>query len=117
MISHSSSDRPIAVDLFAGAGGMSLGLEMAGFEVAVANEINHHAVLTYSANHPGTQMIEKDIRRVTAKEILKAAGGKPLLVAGGPPCQGFSMAGRRNADDPRNSLVMEFLKKVKEIRP
>jgi len=107
----------IAVDFFAGAGGLSEGLKQAGFEVAVANEKNIDAAKTYTHNHPETTMITKSIRSVKAPEILKITGERPFLVAGGPPCQGFSMAGRRDINDPRNKLFKYYLGKIRQIKP
>ena len=107
----------VACDLFAGAGGLSEGLRWAGFDIRVANEINNHAALTYRLNHPDTVMIERDIRKVNAKEITDVSGTDILLVAGGVPCQGVSTAGRRGLDDPRNKLFMEFVKMVRKLDP
>lgn len=107
----------IAMDLFAGAGGLSEGLEQAGFNVAVANETNEWAAMTYAKNHPETILVRKDLRKVRSTELVRLIGKKPLLITGGPPCQGFSMAGRRRIGDPRSHLFFEFLKKIKEIRP
>jgi len=109
--------KPIAIDLFAGAGGLSEGLTQAGFKVAVANEKDPWAAKTYLANHPETTLLTEDIRKIDAEQILTLINQKPLLVAGGPPCQGFSMAGRRRNFDERNHLIFEFAKKVKQIRP
>jgi DNA (cytosine-5)-methyltransferase 1 len=108
---------PVAVDLFAGAGGLSEGLGQGGFKVSVANEINKHAAATYRYNHPNTAMVEKDIRELKAVEITDIAGDEIFLVAGGPPCQGVSFAGRRRADDPRNLLFAEFVRMVGNLEP
>jgi len=108
---------PIAIDLFAGCGGITEGLKQAGFSVVVANEIQHHAAMTYAFNHPETKVLEKDIRNVEIAEIMDIAGSFPFLVAGGPPCQGFSMAGRRNPRDPRNELPAQFVKMIQGLEP
>ncbi len=105
-----------AVDLFAGAGGLSKGLEEAGFQIVLANEKNKDAVVTYRMNHPETKVIGGDILEVGA-EILSSIKGEIDLVAAGPPCQGFSLAGRRNIDDKRNSLFKEIVKILHEVRP
>lgn len=112
-----------AIDLFAGCGGLSLGLSKAGFNILYANEINESTSSTYNLNLIEKQKHEtfldvRDISTVSTSEIKEAAGNKEIhLVAGGPPCQGFSMAGRRDINDPRNVLFKELLRVVKEIRP
>lgn len=107
----------IACDCMAGAGGLSEGFEQAGLNVAVANEINKHAAMTYKFNHPNTRMIEKDIRKIRTSEIIDITGNNIFLVAGGPPCQGVSFAGKRVINDPRNSLFKEFVKMVGKLEP
>ncbi|MEW6036560.1 MAG: DNA cytosine methyltransferase [Candidatus Micrarchaeota archaeon] len=107
----------VAVDIFAGAGGASDGLKQAGFVVKVANEINPHAALTYKANHPETILIEKDVRKLAAEEILDAAGGKVHLLFAGLPCQGFSHAGQRKQKDRRNYLFKEVVRLARKVRP
>jgi DNA (cytosine-5)-methyltransferase 1 len=165
--------RPVAIDLFAGCGGMSLGLMMAGFEVLAAADWSEMAAMTYAHNLGAYPMkfefIEKsdeakmekalkqamhvdyekkqvvngfiagggwrqghsdvpgvkvfilgDIRKLTGQRILDLVGrkrGEVDLVCGGPPCQGFSTAGKRDVMDPRNSLVFEFARLVLEIFP
>jgi DNA (cytosine-5)-methyltransferase 1 len=185
-------DRPVAVDFFAGAGGMSMGLHNAGFHVAAAVEMWPTAAVTYTINlarpgrlsfhfdtpereqefnrqvaehlgiqvdkfghvvgpdpkrkgitfnrhghiqcgagsgwisgqpadHPGCEhMFVADIRNLSGAQILDALDldqGDVALVAGGPPCQGFSHAGRRRVMDPRNSLVLEYARLICEIAP
>jgi DNA (cytosine-5)-methyltransferase 1 len=177
--------RPVAVDLFAGGGGLALGLHQAGYHVVAALELDSWAVITYLVNlaRPGVQLhfdsaeraeafnrvVEEhlhirrppghhddqdlvavhadledlalagsgwisgqpgepgcehlwvaDARNLSGAEILDALGlavGEVDLVVGGPPCQGFSIAGRRNVMDPRNSLVFEFARLVLELAP
>lgn len=111
------SRRPVAVELFAGAGGMVLGNLMAGFDVRVAVEIDNWACETLRQNFPGLVVLEKDIHQVTAGEIRQYAGEEIDLVSGGPPCQGYSMAGKRLIDDPRNTLYREFMRLVRELKP
>jgi DNA (cytosine-5)-methyltransferase 1 len=108
--------------LFAGCGGSSLGYRMAGFRVVYANELDEHALSTYSMNAaPWTVLDSSDVREVTGDRILEAVrsdGGDELdVLDGSPPCQGFSMAGRRLMDDPRNELYYEFVRLVAEARP
>lgn len=109
--------RPVAVDLFAGAGGMSLGFEQAGFDVAAAVEIDPIHGCVHKFNFPLCSVIPKSVKEVTGDEIRAVAGisGNVDLVFGGAPCQGFSMIGKRALDDPRNSLVMDFVRLVSEL--
>jgi DNA (cytosine-5)-methyltransferase 1 len=107
-----------AVELFSGAGGLSVGLEKAGFKVVLANEIEKDFATTYKLNHPHTKMLCEDIHNISfAKEISKLGIKKVELVSGGPPCQGFSTVGSKNEKDPRNSLFYEYLRAVKELDP
>lgn len=111
--------RPIGVDLFAGAGGMSLGFEQAGFDVRAAVEIDPIHCAVHKFNFPDCAIVPRSIAEVTGAEIREAAGiGKKQrvdCVFGGPPCQGFSLIGHRSFDDPRNSLVLEFVRIVAEL--
>jgi DNA (cytosine-5)-methyltransferase 1 len=114
--------KPIAVDLYSGAGGLSEGLKASGFDIAAAIDFNHAAALTYQANHKDTKFIEADITQLEVRNFLKNTGltcSDINLIAGGPPCQGFSMAnGRtRSKDNPKNKLVYHFVRFVKEIQP
>ena len=112
---------PTCIDLFAGAGGLMVGLEGAGFRTLLANEVHPHPCLTLRRNFPGVPVIEGPIQEFSGKGLLEAAGHEPStpvdLVAGGPPCQGFSTAGLKDRADPRNSLIGEFLRVVGDIRP
>lgn len=109
------------IDLFAGAGGLSTGLELAGFEVLFANEIMPAYANSLSHNHPDTEVYVDDIRSLSVKKIRKQLGlakGELDLVAGGPPCQGFSInAPIRTAEDKRNHLFLNYLEFVDEFRP
>lgn len=121
--------RPIAVDLFSGVGGLTLGLEQAGFDVLVAVENNRIDANAHRFNFPHCEVIQKDVRSVSAHEI-KSALRKALslddpahalpridLVCGGPPCQGFSSGGKRQIGDDRNALLFEFSRLVGELSP
>ena len=109
------------IDLFAGAGGLSLGLEQAGFKPVFANEINHHCAETYLKNRAmkSSQVFIGDIHNLNSNFGEYADYCRnPFLVCGGPPCQGFSMANRqRLVDDPRNVLYLEYLKFLKATKP
>lgn len=113
---------PVAVDLFSGAGGLSEGLEMAGFRVASAVELHPQAALTHALNHPDCETLAGSVEHVdflTLRARLHERYGveRPHLVAGGPPCQGFSTAGKKRAKDPRNELFKEFVRAVRELDP
>ena len=109
------------ISLFSGAGGMDIGFKNAGFEVAVAVEQDSACCETLRANNPNLSIIEGDICAVTSNEILAAANLQPTeaaLVIGGPPCQSFSLAGKRmGMSDPRGMLLIEFVRVVRETLP
>lgn len=111
------------IDLFAGVGGISCGFAKAGFRVLSANEYKADIAFTYKKNHPKTKMIVDDITKVKSTDFLINPSDIVDVVVGGPPCQGFSMAGRRirnNGEflnDPRNELFKEFYRIVKELKP
>ena len=112
--------RPIGVDLFAGAGGLSLGFEQAGFDVVAAVEIDPVHCAAHEFNFPRCATLCRDVSKVSGNEIRAVAGvGKRDVdvVFGGAPCQGFSMIGQRAIDDPRNSLVKHFVRIVRELSP
>lgn len=110
-----------AIDLFAGAGGLSEGLTEAGFRSLYANELVPTYAATFALNHPGAKVDSRDIRTVNAGAIRRSLGlkkGELDLVAGGPPCQGFSInAPARSTDDRRNHLFKEYLRFVDEFQP
>lgn len=103
-----------AVSLFTGAGGMDIGFERAGIEVVFANELMKEAAETYKANHPDVVMANDDIYNVI--DSLGQYKGVDL-VFGGPPCQGFSVAGKMNPDDERSKLIFTFLDVVEKVQP
>lgn len=113
---------PVAIDLFSGAGGLSEGLLSAGVNVAVAVECHPHPALTHAFNHPGTQVLCDDVRQVSVKSLrscVKQQTGQSQVdvIVGGPPCQGFSSAGKQNRDDPRNELFRDFFRIVESFKP
>lgn len=110
--------RPIGIDLFAGAGGMSLGFEQAGFDIVAAVEIDPIHCAVHEFNFPKTKVLCRSVVGLTGAEIrLRAGLGDRAVdvVFGGAPCQGFSMIGQRAFDDPRNKLVGDFLRIVREL--
>jgi DNA (cytosine-5)-methyltransferase 1 len=110
---------PIAIDLFAGGGGLTEGLRMAGFVVCAAVETDAAACDTYSVNHPGTVLFRRDVRSLTAAELRSTSpSGKVDLIAACPPCQGFSsLTSKYKKSDPRNELVFEFVRLAVSLRP
>jgi Alw26I/Eco31I/Esp3I family type II restriction m6 adenine DNA methyltransferase len=107
------------IDLFSGAGGLGLGFKWANFNILIANDNFTDACNTYKYNNPDTYMIEGDITKKEIKnKILKEIQNQQIgIIAGGPPCQGFSLAGKRLVDDPRNFLFKEFVELIKIIKP
>lgn len=111
--------RPVGIDLFSGAGGLSLGFEQAGFDVAAAVEIDPVHCAVHKYNFPKTAVIPHSVEGLTAAQIRTAAGignAEVDCVFGGAPCQGFSLIGHRVFDDPRNKLVLEFVRIVSELK-
>lgn len=112
--------RAIAVDLFAGAGGMTLGFEQAGFDVLASVEIDPIHCATHEFNFPFWSILCKSVVDTTGLEIRNRSdiGERDIdVVFGGPPCQGFSIIGKRDFFDPRNSLVFHFQRLVLELKP
>lgn len=106
------------VDLFAGCGGLSYGLEMAGFNILLGTDFWQDCLDTFRYNHKNTRTLCGDIRKLKSSDITKSATApRPTLVVGGPPCQGFSLSGPRNFYDERNRLYLEFLRVVRDLRP
>ena len=112
--------KPKVIDLFCGAGGLSLGFEMAGFEVVLGVDFNENAIACHEHNFPDSNSVHIDITTVTPESLLERYGIDPKeidVVIGGFPCQGFSLAGKRLIDDPRNLLYKECVKYVEYIKP
>jgi DNA (cytosine-5)-methyltransferase 1 len=114
------SARPIGIDLFSGAGGLSLGFEQAGFDVVAAVEIDPVHAAIHKFNFPDCAILPRSVIGLSGQELRSAAriGVRPVdVVFGGAPCQGFSLMGQRALDDPRNALVREFVRIVSELCP
>jgi DNA (cytosine-5)-methyltransferase 1 len=107
----------LVVSLFSGAGGFATGFSQAGLKPVFGVDINVDACQTYQHN-VGTPCHQLDLSTVEPTQLAKLAGGcKPFVVIGGPPCQGFSTAGSRNANDPRNQLIFNYLNIVEKLWP
>ena len=110
--------KPTVIDLFAGVGGMSLGFEMSGFDVLLANEYDKSIAEAYIANHKNTKMIIGDITSLDLKKTFGSYRGKVDVVIGGPPCQGFSQKGQRKTiHDERNFLFKYYVSVVELVKP
>ncbi len=112
--------KPLAISLFAGAGGCSLGFKRAGYNILYAIDINENAVETYRHNFTDTQCEMADIMSYDFEKLLKnlrLKKGELDILIGGPPCQGFSTAGMRFWDDPRNGLLKHYVNALAILRP
>lgn len=123
-VHKTKADKPKAIDLFSGAGGLTSGLRKAGFQVIAAVEVDPVAAETYASNHKGVWIWKDDICKLTAEKLCEQVGIRPGeldLLAGCPPCQGFSsirtLNGAREIDDPRNDLIGQFIKFAKVLQP
>ena len=110
---------PTSIDLFCGAGGLTLGLEHAGFETRLGSDNWRPAVETFAANFRGVPVLAADARDLTPADLLAQAdlSVSPDIISGGPPCQGFSSAGAKDGDDARNTLVSVYARLAAEILP
>ena len=109
-----------AIDAFAGGGGLTVGLKRAGFRVIAAIELEHHAFTTYKANHPEVRCLKQDIATISGAALLEYAQTEQIdLLAGCPPCQGFTSltAKYKSKEDPRNQLVLEMARLTEETLP
>jgi len=113
-----SQNDPTFIDLFAGAGGLSIGLARAGFRLIAATDWDHWSCETLRANHRGIPILEGDILDIDLEEFSKSLDTQTIdLIVGGPPCQGFSQLGKQDAADPRNQLWREYMRFVKYFKP
>lgn len=111
--------RPIGIDLFCGAGGMSLGFEQAGFDIVLGVDRDAYHCAAHERNFPYGKTLCASVSDLDATQIISTAEikGEIDIVFGGPPCQGFSTMGKRDIRDPRSSLVGEFVRLVNELQP
>lgn len=109
---------PTAIDLFSGAGGLSIGLKDAGYDVVAGVELDEQASATFALNNPNAKAICGDIRKVSPWQLKKDLGKRVSLLAACPPCQGFtSLTSKFRRDDPRNDLPSDVLRFVRALRP
>ena len=111
---------PVGVELFCGAGGMSLGFRSAGVRVALAVDADPLCVGTHTRNFPGCTALLADVTQLSAEDLRREGGLADTdidVLFGGPPCQGVSMMGERRIDDPRNQLIGHFARLVAETQP
>ena len=116
----SKGRKATVLDLFSGCGGLSFGFEKAGYEVLYGIDNWADALLTFKRNHPKSSTILADLMSDSVESIVKANGIKPGdidVIVGGPPCQGFSISGKRNPTDPRNRLYTSFVAFLKVLKP
>ncbi|MCL2051748.1 MAG: DNA cytosine methyltransferase [Lachnospiraceae bacterium] len=108
------------IDLFCGCGGFSLGFKQAGFSVKMGIDNWQDAIITYKHNLGDVVALNEDLKEMSGERILETLGVEADdidVIIGGPPCQGFSVSGKRNEDDPRNGLYKSFVNVVKHIMP
>ena len=111
---------PTVISTFAGCGGSSLGYQLAGFRELLAVEWDNNAVETFKLNFPDVPVFHGDIKKLSGERCMNMAGivsGELDVLDGSPPCQGFSTAGKRKFDDPRNSLFNEYARLLEELQP
>lgn len=114
------NNKLVAIDLFCGCGGFSYGFQQAGFDMVLGIDMWKDATVTYQHNFPNACVINDDITNISEDDILSRLGMNADdidVIIGGPPCQGFSVSGKRMIDDPRNKLYKSFVGLVDQIRP
>ncbi|WP_439116467.1 DNA cytosine methyltransferase [Paenibacillus antri] len=108
----------VCIDLFCGAGGLSYGFAQAGFDIRLGVDVDASALLTFEHNHHDARALKEDVRQLTGAKLRELAGNEAIFgIIGGPPCQGFSVAGNHNPDDVRNQLPYEYARLLEEIQP
>lgn len=113
-----NTKKPTAISLFAGGGGMTIGLKNAGFRTLLGTDIEKSSAATFKLNFPDVPFILGDIRHLSKADFLSAIGSSKVdLIVGGPPCQGFSTLGDQNPADPRNGLFWCFVRVVDWLKP
>ena len=110
--------KPTVIDLFAGVGGLSLGFEMEGFDILLANEFDQSIATAYKENHKSTNVVVGDITSLDLSKVFGEYVNRIDVVIGGPPCQGFSQKGKRKTiNDERNFLFKHYVEVVKFVKP
>ncbi|MBR6082678.1 MAG: DNA cytosine methyltransferase [Salinivirgaceae bacterium] len=113
-----NEEKHTVLDLFCGCGGLSLGFEQAGYKVLAGIDVWKDSLVTYQENHKSSKAIEADLMNLAPETVAKEIGTSYVdVIAGGPPCQGFSVAGKRIVDDERNKLYKSFVKMVAYFKP
>ena len=116
-----SPRKPLALDFFCGAGGFSLGFHQAGFCVIGAYDIDRLNTETYRSNFPSAKVLQQDILKLNREGVYRdfslSCADEIDVVFGGPPCQGFSLIGKREDTDPRNQLLIHFAQLIAELQP
>ena len=106
------------IDLFSGCGGLSYGFEMSGFDILLGIDNWDDSLETFKHNHKNSEILCTDLSKIDAKSIKNKINNQDVdIIVGGPPCQGFSLAGKRNSKDDRNKLVMDYVRIVKNLKP
>ena len=113
MKNNQTTNKYYVLDLFCGCGGLSLGFEQAGFEILLGIDNWNQALNTFQSNHKNSEILCADLSKIKPQKIDK----KIDVIVGGPPCQGFSISGKRNPKDPRNKLYQSFVSFVEYFKP
>lgn len=113
-----SKNKLKVVDIFAGCGGLSYGFKMAGYEILLGIDNWKDCLDTFLHNHENSKILCEDISKIKKQDIDKLIGNQKVdVLVGGPPCQGFSLAGKRDSKDDRNKLVLDYVKMVTDLKP
>jgi DNA (cytosine-5)-methyltransferase 1 len=116
MTTNSTINKYNVLDLFCGCGGLSLGFEQAEFEISLGIDSWNEALKTFEKNHKNSETLCADLSKITPQEVEEKFTSFDIII-GGPPCQGFSISGKRNPDDPRNKLYQSFVSFVEYFKP